>query len=276
MDNITTQDLEKLKRALPNIEKMSEFLGKIDGNYVTREEVVNLFKIYNDVLKEMRKLMEKSISDEKNDRDKKMGGHKSHMESIELNINKLGSDLRLTKKEIDSTKKEITRLIYSEIESIQEQIPYEVDFSEMYEYIDNANDKIQALILKQIKNDINPQYIRDSLEKLRGNERLDKSAIKGLEEEFKRIEGKSNNTGVIFGSKKTMWAQTTLVGTIDSSNRVFTFEGKVPAQYSERVFLNYMEQNPLTDYVISGRTVTYTVAPDISLSGQSHIIRYAY
>lgn len=72
------------------------------------------------------------------------------------------------------------------------------------------------------------------------------------------------------------WKQKQLSGTIDGVNRAFTFSGDEPAEFSERVFLNYLEQNPFTDYAInySTRTVTYTVAPDISLLGLPHIIRY--
>lgn len=81
---------------------------------------------------------------------------------------------------------------------------------------------------------------------------------------------------VVPGARPAYWQQKNLIGTIDGVNRTFTFEGEIPVEFSERVFLNYVEQNPLTDYVLTAKTVTYTVAPHESLSGLPHIIRTAY
>jgi len=111
--------------------------------------------------------------------------------------------------------------------------------------------------------------------------KIKKSAIEGLEEAFNnlrntiRVSGrKLGGTG---GGGGGAWYQQNLTGTINGSNTIFTFTGNKPAQYSERIFLNYTEQNPLVDYTInySTKTITYTVAPDASLSGLPHIIRYS-
>lgn len=102
--------------------------------------------------------------------------------------------------------------------------------------------------------------------------------ISGLEQQLRSIAAKA--AGVGSGSMRGgqgSWKQANLSGTIDGLNTVFTFAGEPASQYSERVFLNYIEQNPIVpDYTINYKTntVTYTVAPDASLSGLPHIIRY--
>lgn len=97
--------------------------------------------------------------------------------------------------------------------------------------------------------------------------------INTLEE---RLRSLGTNSGGFVGGGQGSWKQKHLIGNIDGVNRVFTFTGEEPAIYSERVFLNYLEQNPFTDYAISYQTmtVTYTTAPDATLSGLPHIIRY--
>jgi len=78
------------------------------------------------------------------------------------------------------------------------------------------------------------------------------------------------------GGGQGSWKQVVLTGTIDGANTTFTYAGEPASEFSERVFLNYIEQNPLTDYTHtpSTNTIEYTVVPDDSLSDFPHIIRY--
>ncbi len=134
-------------------------------------------------------------------------------------------------------------------------------------------------IVKEIINSETGEQIVDKINALEIEPELqiDIEHIKGLVEQLKKMEGNSNsNRGFLGVPRRPQWQQKVLTGAINGSNVTFTFEGKEPAQYSERIFLNYIEQNPLTDYTIAGRTIRYTVAPDASLSGLSHIIRSAY
>ena len=97
--------------------------------------------------------------------------------------------------------------------------------------------------------------------------------IKGLQIQVENLAHKAG-AAIALGGGQGSWKQVILTGAIDGSNTVFTYLGEPAAEFSERVFLNYSEQNPLTDYTIVGNTVTYTTAPDASLSGFPHIIRY--
>ena len=92
--------------------------------------------------------------------------------------------------------------------------------------------------------------------------------VKNLEERLRNIGSK-----VMLGGGQGSWKQKNLSGTINGINTVFTFTGDPFAEFSETIYLNYIAQNPFTDYTINGNTITYTTAPDASLSGLPHIIR---
>lgn len=126
------------------------------------------------------------------------------------------------------------------------------------------------------KDGISPIVDEDSIAgkvlKLLLKTKLEIDHIKGLENRLNYLTSKMMLGGG--GGGQGSWKQKQLSGDINGVNTVFTFAGDPPTEYSERVFLNYIEQNPFTDYTISGTTITYTTAPDASLSGLPHIIRF--
>jgi len=176
-----------------------------------------------------------------------------------------GSDYVLTeqdKKDIAKTiKVPIVEKVIEKIEVIKEQ-PIVTE-------ITKVTNEVKEVAITD-KPDVIVDKINDS-KKL-----IDKSKIKGLEQELRSIASKASGVGTGVRGGQGSWSQINLIGTIDGNNTVFTFSGLPSAQYSERIYLNYIAQNPMTDYTINYKTntVTYTVAPDISLSGLPHIIRY--
>lgn len=101
--------------------------------------------------------------------------------------------------------------------------------------------------------------------------------IKGLNTKFAEVRSAAALSGGAHGGQGS-WKLKSLSGTIDGSNKVFTAPGEKPAENSHHLVLNYQEQNPLTDYTVTWAagliTITYTTAPDVSLSGQPHYLRY--
>jgi hypothetical protein len=61
----------------------------------------------------------------------------------------------------------------------------------------------------------------------------------------------------------------TLSGTIDGVNTSFTLSS-TPANGILYLSLGHQEQVEGTDFTRSGNTITYSIAPDVSLSGQPH------
>ena len=132
------------------------------------------------------------------------------------------------------------------------------------DYFDGFSGKDAKIDEEKIIN----QIVKSLLDK-----KLKMENIFGLTETIRHLSSKTMLGGKMGGGQGS-WKQKQLSGTINGTNKVFTFAGDPPAEFSERVFLNYIEQNPFTDYTISGTTVTYTTAPDASLSGFPHIIRF--
>lgn len=117
--------------------------------------------------------------------------------------------------------------------------------------------------------------IDEVIQKIKDGKLLGIADIRGLAEALAEIRNRAARFGGGGGGGgEGSWKVKTLSGTINGSNTSFTFAGEAPAENSHHVMLNYQEQNPLVDYTISGTTVTYAVAPDASLSGFPHYIRY--
>lgn len=245
-----------------------------DPTKADTKQVAEMIKSILDAMKEAHKSLYKEIEGVSKEDKEKIKEVKAEMKESERNLKGLIAELKTGSssdtKDLSKRLNEEVKNLYQAIDDIPQFNSSEIEnrFAVM---IGELGKKLSAI------KELGAEEIRDSLESLKGDTRLDKSAIKGLEEELKKIEtgGSGRNVGSFF-AKRIFWQQKNLTGTIDGVNTVFTFEGKEPAQYSDRIFLNYIEQNPLTDYTIAGKTITYTVAPDISLSGSSHIIRSAY
>ena len=121
--------------------------------------------------------------------------------------------------------------------------------------------------------------IRNKLELLQGDERLNKSAIKGLEEELKRIEairgtsrvgGGTSAIGVAAAFPRILHKETPS-GAINGSNTTYTVNHPINDILS--LAINGMV---ITDdeYTFAGRTITITTALPAGLSGTSFRVVY--
>lgn len=123
-----------------------------------------------------------------------------------------------------------------------------------------------------------PAQIRDKLEKLKGEDRLDASAIKGLEDRLSKLERR----GVYVGGGNTGGGNVVraydLSASLDGNTRTFA----LPAFW--RIISVHLSSfpnilRPTTDYTSDGNNMTLTLTseiPDASLaSGQTLIVIYA-
>ena len=117
-----------------------------------------------------------------------------------------------------------------------------------------------------------PEKIRDKLETLKGDERLDKSAIKGLEELLSEMKFGSNAPQVFSGARTRFIDDETPTGTIDGANTIFVIS-KSPVAGSVKVFRGGARQRITEDYTLSNRTITFTIAP---VTGEIILADYRY
>ena len=134
-------------------------------------------------------------------------------------------------------------------------------------------------IIEKIEKDIPKlgEPIRDALELLKGDERLDKSAIKDLKEELERIERVANTKKVIGGGSLSanMVQYVDLSSQLNGSTKTFYLEGDhqgiVAALGSSAPYVF----RPTVDYTESGPNIVFDAAVDATISlaaGQSLIV----
>lgn len=114
-----------------------------------------------------------------------------------------------------------------------------------------------------------PEQVRDKLENLQGDERLDKSAIKGLEDALKKREG---STYSVFGARLSVhtYDLTPQCNGVLKTFSVPTNFGIV-GLFSTQFPVIY---RPLIDYTTGNKTITLTSEVAAPEAGQTLIVQY--
>ena len=125
-----------------------------------------------------------------------------------------------------------------------------------------------------------PEKIRDKLESLRGEERLDQSAIRGLEEQINELKEQINklprmgggvtDMGVTFSLGRVVKTETPS-GAIDGSNKTYTVNHDIHAILSFGINGMVIHDD---EYTVSKRTITFNEPLPATLSGKSFTIVY--
>lgn len=118
------------------------------------------------------------------------------------------------------------------------------------------------------------EQVRDKLETLQGDNRLDKSAVKGLDEELKKINREKRTP--IFGPGKTRIITLDLSSQLNGVTKTFTWNthyGIVGVYGSSAPFVF----RPLIDYTENPYGITFTANVDETVSlvaGQTVVVQY--
>lgn len=245
------------------IKRLIEIQKNMDGGAVQPEELTVVIEFILDTLTSL-------INDEKKEHNENLNKCVEDLQSLCENM-----DMR-HKQSMSSVKDECFKKtdkaikdVIALVDSVKQTIPempdlseYDSKLEELEGYIDEVNDVEET-----------PEEIKDKLQSLKGNNRLDESAIKGLDERFARLEkmikDSTNKVGVlnrpIFGnmSQRIRFIDDeTPSGTINGSNTVFILS-KTPIDNSLKVYRGGARQRVAQDYTISNKTITFTVAPEV-------------
>lgn len=194
--------ITKFKKNNVGLEKLDKFKGileAINGAYVTEEQLLKVMDTFSKIFQTFKaEVMSRSNISE---------GVVSSMDK--------------TVKDIDKTYRVISSRYYKDIEKLQKDI--QNNFNTLQTKIGEVE------VIKGEKGDtgdikeLSPDEIRDSLELLQGDERLEKSAIKGLEQDLEKIRKTASGRGIVGGSAVAGTVRFHDLSTsTDGSTKVFT------------------------------------------------------
>jgi hypothetical protein len=169
-------------------------------------------------------------------------------------------------------KEEIIKEVQSKITpTIVERVIEKTETIKELPVITKETTEVQVLDEKKLEESL-PKYgtqIRDGLELLQKGEKLSIQAIEDLSdilEELRRMartSTKGSGAGVgTMALNAHFIDDETPSGTIDGNNTAFTLANS-PVTSSLKVYLGGSRQRVTEDYTLSGRTITFTIAPQV-------------
>lgn len=178
---------------------MDETIKKIDKLLYTLDQradddVVEVFFLFKEVVDNFRKEIEKQLSKLEGETGEAFSDVGSALDKLEKKVQK---EIEKTESGSLSKLKDLAQKLEREVGKIREEMPSMPDLSLLEGKIGEVEKKIVSITAEEIRN---------KLESLKGEERLDKSAIKGLEEELKALEKKIEQSGgrrSIFGGSRS-------------------------------------------------------------------------
>ena len=177
-------------------------------------------------------------------------------------------------KKLDSYLAETTALVRSRIDTIRDGKDGEDGKDADEDAIaEKVKQSIKIPTIEEIENDL-PKLgdrIRDGLELLQGDNRLNKNAIKGLEEMEKNFDEKLSRIprGRMGMRKMPIVKRYNLSSQTDGSTKTFSLPvdtTDVLGVWSSQFPITY---NPLTDWTFAGRTLTLTGEVEAPATGQT-------
>jgi hypothetical protein len=239
------------------IKKLQELL-KLTSEGLTREEFASAFKAAMDLILKVEKKQDDKFSQSLDDLKKQIENIANQKEK---DISGLRDDLiNRVDKSIQAQKSNLD-LMWEKVNGVED--------GKDADSVQIVQDVLAQIKLPEYKETVldSPEQLRDKLELLKGNERLDKSAIKGLDELIKELEGKISKGGRIGGGGFNYGALTihqtfdeTPVNSGDNIN--FTIAIAPNPTNSLRLYRNgqRLKIGASNDYTVSGHTITLLTA----------------
>jgi DNA repair exonuclease SbcCD ATPase subunit len=181
-------------------------------------DLQELSQLFLSIVKELKTHIEKTITDNKEQADKNYNDVLYTLEETQNKLEKLITDARNSAQNALQTH---VKEMYGEMSRIEACIPMMPEMPDMNEWSKQIIGKIKIPTMDEVGQAL-PKYaeqIRNGLELLGGDARLDKSAIRGLEDIEKQILELKQSVSSSVG----LSGYYTPSGTIDGSNQTFNF-----------------------------------------------------
>lgn len=246
-----------------------------DPTKADTKQVAEMIKSVLDAMKEAHRMLYKEIETESKDSKEKTKEVKEELKASEKNLKGMLSELKIGS---SSELKDLSKRLVQEVKDIYKTIDNipQFDSSEIETRFAIATGELSKK-LSAIKQ-LSAEEIRNSLESLSGDDRLDKKAIKGIEEledEIRRVKGMKG--GVSGGGKSRDTVRYYDGFSLDGSTKVFTIPAvwKVLAVFSSSFPFIF---KATTDYTWTSTQLTFTSAVDATTtldSTQTLVMLYA-
>lgn len=257
------------------LEQLNKLKALFEDGKADAKEVAELFSV---LMKAMQKM--------KADMEEVMNGMDSSMavkhKELYAEMSQMESEMKTMMEKKDSmTMKECVKMMAkmeeemeAEMEKIKEDMPSMPDLSDIHSQLKEISDR-KIPKIEDIENNLPKlgEKIRDGLELLQDENRLDKSAIKGLDEELLAIRSLPRGGGAsrrVFQPYRDNFSSLT-----DGSTKIFYLSR---APMSEVVFVYGTDfpriYNPATDFTIANKVLTLTDAVVAPSQGATLLVEY--
>jgi len=280
------------EKQLKQIEEMITSIN--DG--LTKEEFIEAFEQVAKVVKQIKETNQKH----KNELQDEIKRAKTELRDVKVQEvrnqgEKHQKQIKLLRQEIKDAEKKLTKIKDENLTNTLDKINKQADklFQEERNTLNFIKDKAKELksgedgkdadepkivseILKKIDlpDELTSEQIRDKLEKLKGEERLNVSAIDGLEEKFEEVKKtKSVGGGGIIG--KNMFKNIDISDKLDGSTKTFNIQSVWNILSVDLSSFPYGALRKGTDYTHNSNSITFTDEIDVGTqlnSGQTCII----
>ncbi|RJQ33904.1 hypothetical protein C4568_03825 [Candidatus Parcubacteria bacterium] len=270
-----------------NLERVKEVLARAaktveeEKKFARYEDVERFFTVLTDVVRaiepkladELSTKLEKALKNESSALSGRVSDLQGEIRDAEKRMKKLLSEAqhstgREREKMVERHQKELNKLVEGfakTLKNIQKE-------AEEYATVDDVVGFVQRAIEQ-----ITGEDIRDQLESLKGEERLDKSAIKGLDEELAEIrKTKSGSSGPSGITGKDVIQKYDLSPYLDGVTKTFAIPGNWTVLDVSGTSSPYQFRR-LVDYTFTNQAITFTDQVDAAGSlaeGQTVEILY--
>ncbi len=249
-----------------NLDRLDKFLTRMDSETLTKEDFLNAFSKVADLVVNIQKDQGNAIT--------------KLEETYKMMIDRMQNDHSMT---LADMKKQVDGLFVKD--RIVKMESDHADMKKMHEDMMNMAD----MKVKSLKNGkdgmtgmrglpgtlISAGQVRDKLEQLKNDDRLDKSAIRGLDEMESKIEkaSKMERTRIFAGPNANAVQVEDLTAQCNGSNKSFiTPSYRIPLMLLGKQ--GPFVYSPTADYTLGNGKVTLTAAVDAPVTGQTLLFLY--
>ena len=260
-----------------SLEKFEEIAKILERDVPSTQEVADLVAQIIEVVRQAKEFLEKQAIDNKKDlnsfvnrlTEQEVIKISEALDNLEKKAEKVVKSIKeKTALDLDS----ITRNLYKELKKLEDSIPKEADFTEIYGKIKEVENKIPTLpdeiIGEKIVDKINELPVEPEFQ-------IEKEHIKGLEEELTAI--RNLPRGGFGGSRRVFQPKRDDLSSLtDGSTKIF-YLSKAPIE--DNVIMVFGTDfptilRPTIDFTIANKTLTLTSAVPAPSQGATLIVTY--